>query len=299
MPAVLTPLSTVAYEYTLVGVDGVAHALLESSGYLVTARPDGQWGPEVDFVEAPVPGRAGASLKAVTVPPSDIDLPLVIIGETHAQRISRSRQLAGWLNPARGDVTFRITGSGGASRDLVGRGQLVAGGERWPLGERFTVAIHAHNDPYWIDTDETQATYQIDSDAVTWVGLPWVPFSVQGSAVFRTTTVTNDGDADAYPVWTITGPGSEITLANITTGKLLPLTKTLEAGEVVTVTTDPQTGGVVTDDAGSPIVGIVPFSASFWTLIPGAQQIQVEMADATADSSVVLSYRRRWLTPPD
>jgi hypothetical protein len=299
MPAILTPLSTVETEYTLVGVDGISHALTEAVGYIVTARPDGQWGPDVDFVESVVPGRNGAYLRTVNVPPSDIDLPVFILGETHAQRISRSRQLAGWLNPARGDVTLQISGSSGASRGLTGRGQLIAGGERWPTGERFTLALHAHDDPYWSDTDETTATYQVDQDAVTWVGRAWVPFRVQSSAIFNTTTVLNDGDVDAYPSWTITGPGSSISLVNVTTGKALPLSVTLGAGEVITVTTDPGTGGVVADEHGEPRAGIVPFAASFWALVPGSQSIQVEMADATEDSSVVLAYRRRWLTPPD
>ena len=47
--------------------------------------------------------------------------------------------------------------------------------------------------------------------------------------------INNTGDATAFPVWTINGPGSSVHLTNITTGDDFLLNHTLIAGEVVII----------------------------------------------------------------
>jgi hypothetical protein len=122
------------------------------------------------------------------------------------------------------------------------------------------------------------------------------PVTLAPGALIGAVTVTNSGDADAYPVWTVTGPGAAPTLANTTTGKSFGMAVPLAAGETVTIDTRPTMQSAV-DSAGRnrwpDLVKAGP--RQLWPLVPGENVVDLRMAGVAPGSRIVLSFVRRWL----
>jgi len=89
-------------------------------------------------------------------------------------------------------------------------------------------------------------------------------------------TVTNAGNANAYPVFTITGPGTTFTISNLTTGHSLTLDKTLIAGDTVEI--DTRTHTIVKNGSDNVYDG---FSGSFIYIQSGSNTITFTAASGT------------------
>lgn len=128
---------------------------------------------------------------------------------------------------------------------------------------------------------------------------PMPPVTLSSSSVLGTTQVINPGDADAYPVWTITGPGTP-TITNSDTGQSYAFTSAIPAGTVVTVDCRPvelapATGLTAVDGSGTDWWPLLADYPDFWPLPPGTSDISLSMPGSTAASSVALSAASRWL----
>lgn len=115
------------------------------------------------------------------------------------------------------------------------------------------------------ESDVTQSKTEIDAGVV--VPAP-VPAPLAGLLDVLTATdpqiLTNAGNANAYPVYTITGPGTGFTISNLTTNKEMYINETLLAGDTISIDTWTQD---VTKN-GSSIVDKI--SGSFLVIQPGA-----------------------------
>ncbi|QXE39412.1 phage tail family protein [Streptomyces sp. GMY02] len=102
----------------------------------------------------------------------------------------------------------------------------------------------------------------------------------------------NTGDADAYPVWEIYGPGRDLTLT-APDGDVLRWAGVLTSTERLTVDTR---AGTVTDGQGVNRYADLASAPRFWTVPPGLSTANVQLLDTTAASKIVCSWRpRRWL----
>ncbi|MCW2873345.1 phage tail domain-containing protein [Actinacidiphila oryziradicis] len=148
-------------------------------------------------------------------------------------------------------------------------------------------------DPFWTDSVANHMQFGGVSGSAGVPPMP--PVSLNPSTVLGAATVTNSGDADAYPVWTITGPGTP-TLTNSTTGLSFGLDAALGAGEVVTVDTRPQQQSAV-DGVGAnrwaDLTRVNP--RALWALVPGDNQLNLQLTGAGVGSLISLSYVQRWL----
>jgi hypothetical protein len=128
---------------------------------------------------------------------------------------------------------------------------------------------------------------------------PLPPVLLSAGSVLGQTQITNPGDADAYPVWTITGPGTP-TITNTDTGESYQFTQAIPSGTVVTVDCRPvelapATGLTATDGSGTDWWPFLANYPDFWSLPPGPANIDLAMTGATAASSIALSAASRWL----
>lgn len=254
--------------------------------------------PPARFETEQVPEQPGERLRAVRHQAREFVLPVWIDGSTESLMWQAVRSLGARMDPTRGDGRIRVTTAVGDQREITCR---VQGGfelaERLgemsgPLVQKAVVSFRA-SDPYWYDTSDTIVTYQLSGSVATF--FPFFPLRLASSEVFADDTINNLGDVDTWPVWTITGPGSAITLRNLTTGKLLTLTGvTLGAGETVTIDTRPGQKAVYRND-GTNLYGSLTSTSSLWNLQRGQNAVRVEMGSATTDSSVRLARRHRYL----
>lgn len=161
------------------------------------------------------------------------------------------------------------------------------------LGQSFPRLEFLALDPYW-----TGGT--VDGQwAASVAGQPWfgtMPRKLSASQVLGTVTVDVPGDADAYPIWKITGPGVPV-IGNNTTSRSFQFKSgsPIPAGRTVTVDTRDDQLSVV-DDLGNDLYSSLLEFPDLWTLEPGINELQVEIGGATAASKVAFTAGVRWQT---
>jgi hypothetical protein len=253
--------------------------------------------PPMAFEEDRVPERPGSRLRAVRHGARDMTLNVWITAATSAALRTLLRSLIPKFDATRGDGRIRVTSELGDQREITCR---YAGGLELAenLGstsalqlQRAPIAFRAFA-PYWTDVSDTTVTYTTGTPATFF---PFFPLRLSSSEVFAQGTVTNGGDVQTWPVWTITGPGSAIVLRNQTSGKLLSLTITLGSSETLVIDTREGVKTVTKND-GSNLFSALSATSSLWPLLRGVNAVQVEMSGGTAATQVGLAYRPRYLT---
>jgi len=103
----------------------------------------------------------------------------------------------------------------------------------------------------------------------------------------------NEGDTGAFPIVTVEGPISTLTLKNKTTGKELILAGLgLLAGETLTIDFDNHT----VKKGTTSLYSAVTFAGStWWTLAPGENEVEAIATGAGATTKVTMSYRDTFL----
>jgi hypothetical protein len=284
--------------WALVDVDGVEHALA-GTDYAITVGVEGRFMPPVALQMDDVPFRAGKRLRRANVNERPVPFPLVVFGDPALQVRQRVQQLAGWTDPTRGDIAMRCTAPDGTRRELVGRYSSgldriddPSNGLSAAVGELEITAV----EPYWQDLADTVETWTVPAAAAGFFPFS-LPLRLPSSTVWVSEAIDNSGydRQDAWPVWTIVGPGVDPVLRNLTTGKAIRITRTLATGDRLIIDTRPGVKSV-TDGLGSNVPTVA--GSTLWALRRGLNAIQVELSGATSGvSSVSMSYRRKFLGP--
>lgn len=114
------------------------------------------------------------------------------------------------------------------------------------------------------ETDESQQVTSSDYGVVVPAPVPSpLTSTVVASSPTDPLSLTNAGNANAYPIFTITGPGTTFTVSNSTTGHSMTISTTLAAGQTISI--DPWNKTVTKD--GSNILST--FSGAWIYLQPG------------------------------
>ena len=147
-------------------------------------------------------------------------------------------------------------------------------------------------DPYWSDLIQQTANYSISPASGI---LPLLPVFLAGSTVIGTNTVVNGGNAQAWPIWTITGPGTP-TMQNLTTGRKWSMNTVIQAGHVVQVVTKPGQQMAVDTTTGANMWDNLVLSSlrDLWSLMAGSNQVSIAMSGSTLATSVNLAWTNRW-----
>ncbi len=148
-------------------------------------------------------------------------------------------------------------------------------------------------DPFWNDVDDTVHTYAI-GDLGLW--MPFPPIAVITQDVLSSPTIVNDGDKEAWPVWTIAGPADSVALANTSTGRSLRVAQSVADGDTLTIDTRPGVKTVLDQDGMSAFALLDEINDDLFPLAVGTNTIDVSLEGATLSSSVSIAWRRRWLT---
>jgi hypothetical protein len=292
-------LSTVVY--AIVEADGTEHLMDFSEGvhWDMSLRVGA---PGIDVVSAPTPLKPGARTRIVNIRPRTVDGVFWVQGATQSQLRDRIDRLAYWLDPTRGEARLRCYREDGDVRDLYCRladGLDIDYARGGPGHQRVPATLEATDDPYAYDTEAQTVTYTIGGTSV-FFGDPFLPIRLSSDDVIASTSISNTGTAEAYPVWTINGPGSNPLVIHVGTGEVWQLAYTLALGEQIIVDTRPpaRRGVGVLPVRSSAGDNLYPYLVQdwLWTLPPGDTPVQIEMSGATADSSIVLEFTRRWLT---
>ncbi len=148
-------------------------------------------------------------------------------------------------------------------------------------------------DPYWQDLTAQSLIFKINTSAGI---LPLLPVPLAGASIIGSSTIVNTGGAQAWPVWTITGPGTP-TLQNLTTGRQWSLNTAIPSGQVVQVVTKPGQQMAVNTTTSTNVWDQLVLGgtlSNLWSLMAGANQVNIAMAGSSANTSVGVQWVNRW-----
>jgi hypothetical protein len=224
-----------------------------------------------------------------------IDLPVQVEAENTEVFAARVQRLIDALDDRYGPPTLTVLRPDGRGRTITVR---YAGGAEWqdglgtggPLVQLMPLSFVAM-DPFFRDANP------VTLGLGTAVGTPFIPFGAplltSASRVIGELELSNPGDADAYGVWTLSGPGGPFVVRSLTDGVGFTFATPLLDGEVVAVDTDAKT---VTDATGANRYADLGPAPRLWAIPPGRSKAQVSVENSTGSSSVSLAFRPRWKT---
>lgn len=280
-----------------VDADGSLTPIRGGTDIAVAEEVTGRFAPTMRFTVGTVPLQPGQRFRSVTHGLADIAVPVVFWPSSATALRTLLRAWAHRLDPVRGDGALRVTAPGGDQRELVcryldGLERVVEDDFSDRFGHTKAVLHFIAEQPYWQDVSDTSASWSVSTPATFF---PIFPLRLSSSEVFADVTVSNDGDVEAWPVWTVTGPGSSLALRNLTTGELLSSSATLLGGDTLTIDTRPGRK-TVTALSGSNQFSTLSSASTLWSFTRGSNSVRIELAGTTAASGVALKWRRRWLS---
>jgi phage-related protein len=276
---------------------------IDPTGIVTTLDVDwdasGRFMPEIAHEEDGVPGQPGARHRASRHKTHDFTLKITIAAADEPSLRTAQRQLVYAMDPTRGEGTIRVQSPIGDMREIrcyctSGLGMDEKPGSSGPDMQQASVTFRAY-DPYWRDSLDDIRTFTIGPAPSFF---PFFPLRLTSSQIAANATVTNGGDVEAWPVWTITGPGSGIVLRNLTTGaNLIFSTTALGSWESIVIDTRPGIKTVTKQD-GTNLFPDLDVTSALWSLQAGPNATRLEMSGAIPGSSALqLKLRRRYLAP--
>lgn len=119
--------------------------------------------------------------------------------------------------------------------------------------------------------------------------------SDDGSSPASLTTIANPGDVEAWPIWTITGPMTQLRAWNVTLGARFALTYNLGDQQTITITTGrPTVRGPGDANLSKYIDWFNTAGTELWPLGDGNNSIGLEVDGAGANTSVQMSFLPRY-----
>lgn len=278
-----------------VAADGTVRALSDLSDDVdLEEGVSGRFAPPVEFSTEQVPFEAGSRVRQVRIGDREVAVPVLVACDSPSALNVRLRDLTVQMAPTRGRGALRDVTSG---RQLpcyyAGGLEVVEGFNSATIGWARAMLVFRAFDPFWEDAADTTRVFSLGSDLDNL--MPYPPYSLISDTVGATPTVVNDGDVDAWPVWTVIGPADQVTLENTTSGASLTVDRPLTAADWLRIDSRPGVKTIVDQD-GVNRYGDRTAGSELWPLVEGSQDLQITLGSVTADSKVELAYRRRWLT---
>jgi len=262
----------------------------ETIRFVTRTEAEQRFMPPVTIHTVRVPQAQGGRFRHARHEERLLTLPVVVPGPTDGR--DELRRWAKALDPVKGEGTLTVVQGAHAGRQLVCAYEagLDSFAEEWPsLG--LTTLLFRAAEPYWQDSVESQVLAQTDATVRLW--FPFLPLILGASDVFSGTTIDNEGDANAWPVVVVTGPGLDITVANNTTGQAWQILGSMAAGSEVIA--DHRPGHKSIKRNGVSVYGELTDGSALWPLVPGVNEIQISFGASTSASTVLFSWRNKWL----
>jgi hypothetical protein len=234
----------------------------------------------------------GSVYRSRRVQARDIDLPLYVAGENREALKTYMSRLALMLSEPCELVFVEEDGSEWfTSVARVGGGSYSYGNDTTGESDLRTVLTLRAGDPYFT-AGRAESKSIVSGGAGGAFLTSMVSMSLFSSQAIGSIPLENIGDADAYPVWIVTGPGRNFRAA-LPSGEAFEWAGTLGVGETLVVDTK---AGSVRDGTGASRYGSLLPAPRLWTIPPGTTEATASMLDTTSASRITCAWRpRRWL----
>lgn len=299
MTVTLAPVDPNAVELvSWVDASNAEHVLTNGVTIALMVGRRGWWMPLSRVLTQDLALQPGEAFRSVKDLSRDVNLPVFIDVETPAAARDALRELSRWFDPTAGDGWLKVD-YGDVVRRLRARPLGLEAAEdldQWTIPRRAVASVRALH-PYWQDETPQTVTFEPGEGAGDF--FPIFPMRLSPSSLFAKKPVTNAGDVDAWPIWTIEGPAQNVVLTNVTTGAQLALRTEfiLLVGETLTIDTRPLVRSVL-DQSGNRVFGYQTSTSELWALAPGINDIRVQIGSLdTSETFVTLSYTQEYRAP--
>lgn len=262
----------------------------DSSNYVLTSGLRGFGIPITEVRIDPSAGDGGiwrSSRRGIR----EMDLPVVIFGNTRDEVQTKLRRLSRLLQDRNGATRVTVTYDDESSVYLDAH--YVAGAES-QYGDdgqshfiRWVITLQAPQ-PFWQTADEQSFTIGVGSTGRGLLPL-LTKLRVSSSQTLGIVVVDNVGDVTIKPRWEITGPVQNIQISNGTQTFSFP--GSIYTGETYTIDT---ATGQVTDQNGTNVYGELGSAPKLFGLAPGINNISVIGTDASPDTQIICYYSPRY-----
>lgn len=233
----------------------------------------------------------GAVFRRKRVLARDIDIPLEILARDrqHLQTLLSRLALA-----LAGQCTLTLLDDDGTRwiTDVhrVGGGEYAYGANT--IGEREfeTVITFRAGDPYWTSSAAQTRSVGGVTAAPFLSSMASVP--VSASQAIGEIQLDNSGDAEAYPIWEVIGPGKNFEAVS-PAGERLAWTGVLGVDDRLIIDTRK---GTVVDQSGANRYAELEEAPRFWTVKPGVSTATAQLLETNPSSKITCSWRpRKWM----
>lgn len=219
----------------------------------------------------------------------NVDVSITTLGTDRADVQTKLRRLSRILQNSIGPITLRASYSNGESLDLflyyTGGAESQWGSDAGMIWNRWGLSFQAPN-PFW--QSSVQESFEIGTGSTGRGLLPELTkLKVSSSQTLGVVTVDNQGDVPAYPIWTISGPVTDLVISDGTNSfgfaEILP-------GVILTINTEDAS---VVDQFGENQYPLLEPAPKLFRLQPGVSTISV-IGEADPGFSASLSYSPRY-----
>jgi hypothetical protein len=284
----------------------------ENLGWFTLTGPAGTEAATIEITTDTRP-RGGERVRAIADKPMVIQWPLEIFGRNHDEFIERYRTIsrAFKLTTRRQRPgVLRVQRPSGSIREIEAFYSEGLSGEAGQnhLFARPVITLFCPDgkwrDPTALVLERTFAPAAGGGEPVITYFDPYL--SITSSSVLGSdpideddpaslTSINNPGDVEAWPVWTVTGPLTELRAWNVTRDTRFVLTYTLTAGQTLTIDTG---AGLVRGPAQQNLSKYIqwfdPEGAELWPLSDGTNVIGLQVDGAGTGTAVRLEFSPRY-----
>lgn len=291
--------------------DGIIYPLTQpwsdtGPGYLTMNGPSAWGSSPIELVTDPYP-RGGEVVRFIRAGARRIQWPLYVGGDSHADFVRNYRTIMKGFTKTtyrRAPGILEIKRPDGTARRIQGfyeQGFEGEAGENW-LWAKPTIQLFCPDgyfyDPVAVPFTRDAAVVSPGQDN----GSYYDPFLIIGkSGTFdnsdTVTTITNPGDVDAWPIWTLKGPLNGFTATNTTTGMRFGFDYDIPAGVTVTISTNPPS---VRDSNGLNLSRFIDWfnvaGTALWAFVPGPNNVIFALDAPQEGASVSMTFLPRYET---
>lgn len=243
--------------------------------------------PEFNIENDKLPFSPLSFITQINTEPRIITLPLFVKALTFESLLLTCEEIHDWF--ATGDEEsktpgyLRVTRADDTVRQIAcyfQRGLLGNTNEGSPTFGKYNIELFCP-DPYPTDIANTVITKQAELANLNY-----------------TFGVLNSGKLQAYPIWKLQGPYTNITITNTTTGKHFDVVYSSPGNEYMIIDTRPselRTGPSVYDQAGVNRISRISSTSDFFALEPGLNNINILNEFVNTDITYIeLTYLTRY-----
>lgn len=279
------------------GGDTVSLGNRDTGSFLLMQGATGLgWGPH-EYTTAPL-ASGGSVLRHRRLAEAEVMLPILIADPDFYQRRDDRRRLEQLCS---GEVEVTVNHPDGWSRSRIGylRDGLEGAygpGEDSHNGQKIVLTMLCP-DPLWYG-QERVLTQKVDAGRKPFITslaspatIPFFPVILASSTVEGAYVLDIQGDAEAWPIWEVTGPGEDLLIEDVIHDRRIFIKG--EFGE--TVTLDARAGDIFSDTfTRGELWNRASIDTDLFALTPGRNRIKITMVNARPESVVRLRYRETW-----